>query len=103
LVVQQLKLSTLEYGKRLWRPFVATMIMATVLEILKMNLQLTPATTSYLLALICCVLLGAVIYPSVLYFLWRLAARPNGAERFCLERLEGAMGRFGIRVNLVGG
>jgi hypothetical protein len=45
---------------------------------------------------------GAVIYTAALYLLWRLAQKPDGAEKFCLTQAERMMEKFGFRINLLG-
>ena len=102
LVVQQLKLSTVEYCTRLWRPFVAAAIMAAAVLVFKMNLNLPAASSAYILALLAAALLGALVYAATLYLLWIWSSRPSGAERYCLERFEGIMRKFGIGINLIG-
>jgi lipopolysaccharide exporter len=101
LITRQLKLSPKGYCARLWRPFVAGMVMVLTLFVLKRSLAPTQETTAYVLALLLCVALGAIVYTGALYGLWRLASRPEGAERVCLERLEKMILKTGLKVRLV--
>ena len=55
-----------------------------------------------MLALLLCAAAGALAYVLTLYALWRGAGRPEGAERFAFEKLQGALARVGLRIDLVG-
>ena len=101
LIARQLKLSIKSYGARLWRPFVAAFLMALSVYFLKRNLTLGNDTTTYILALLLCVAAGAIVYACALYGLWRLASRPEGAERACLTRVEQVMHKLGLRIIFV--
>jgi lipopolysaccharide exporter len=102
LIARQLKLSAWEYGARLWRPFIAASIMASTLYVLKNNFTLGHESAPYVAALLLSIAVGVVVYFCSLYVLWRMAARPEGAERFCLVHAEKMMARMGFRVNLLG-
>jgi O-antigen/teichoic acid export membrane protein len=101
LIAKQLQLSALAYGARLWRPVVASLLMVIALLGLKRQLTLANETHAYVLALLLCVAVGAVVYGAALYLLWRLSSRPEGAERTCLERAEQVCRKFGLRLRLV--
>jgi lipopolysaccharide exporter len=102
LIARQLNLSITRYGSQLWRPFVACLAMALGVYATKGVLGSSQQVASMLTVLFACVFAGAATYVSVLYGLWRLGGRPNGAERFCLSSIEQACLRVGFRVNLVG-
>jgi O-antigen/teichoic acid export membrane protein len=102
LIAKQLKLSVREYGARLWRPFVAASVMAVALYVLKSNFTLGHESAPYVAALLLSITVGVVVYFCSLYVLWRTAARPEGAERFCLVHAERVMAKMGFRVNLLG-
>jgi hypothetical protein len=40
-----------------------------------------------------CAATGALLYTLVLYGLWRAAGRPDGAERFAFDKLQGLCAR----------
>jgi lipopolysaccharide exporter len=101
LITRQLRLSLKGYTARLWRPFVASLVMTLTLFALKRTLPLGQGTGAYVLALLLCVAVGAIVYSLTLYLLWRLASRPDGAERVCLERCEQLLRRLGLRISLV--
>lgn len=100
LIARQLHLSAFDYAARLWRPALASLAMAAALLLLKRQFALGHETHLYVAALLLCVLLGAVVYAIALYALWRLAARPPGAERACLERAEQLLRKCGVRLTL---
>jgi lipopolysaccharide exporter len=102
LIARQLQLSLKGYGARLWRPFVAALIMAFTIYVLKRNFSLEHQSAAYVLALLCYITLGAAVYICALYVLWRMASRPDGAERFCLVRAEELMHKAGLKVSLIG-
>lgn len=101
LIAKQLKLSTLGYAAHLWRPAAAALAMALAIIGIKRELTLPNETHAYVLALLLCVAVGAVVYAVAVYLLWRLAGSPDGAERVCLERAEKVVHKFGLRVKLV--
>ena len=55
-----------------------------------------------MLALLLCAAAGALVYVIVLYAVWRLWKRPDGAERHAFGQLEKLLRKARIRVNLVG-
>jgi O-antigen/teichoic acid export membrane protein len=100
LITHQLKLSLRGYCARLWRPLVAGIAMLLALNSLKGVLQPGHATHALVAALLTCVAAGALVYAAVLYLLWRLSGRPDGAERACLNQFERLMRRAGVGVSL---
>jgi O-antigen/teichoic acid export membrane protein len=102
LIARQLQLSVREYGARLWRPFVAAAIMTLGIYLLKQNFSLAHDSAQYVMAMLVSIAFGAVIYTAALYLLWRLAQKPDGAEKFCLTQAERMMEKFGFRINLLG-
>jgi lipopolysaccharide exporter len=101
LIARQLDLSARGYGARLWRPVLAALIMAAAVFALKSRFTLAAETPAYVLALLVCVAVGALVYALALYGLWRLSARPMGAEQICLMRAEQMLQRIGLKVCLV--
>lgn len=72
----------------LWRPLVASSLMAaTVLAVFPRSAERV-GTWPNVLALAGAVALGALVYSVLAYAAWRLAGRPDGAERWLLERLQ---------------
>lgn len=102
LIARALSLRPTAFGARLVRPLIAALAMAACVLLLKSQLHLRPLTLHYLLALLLCAAAGALTYVLMLYVLWRGAGRPDGAERFAFEKLQGALARAGLRIDLVG-
>jgi lipopolysaccharide exporter len=102
LIMQQLKIPLREYGAKLWRPFAACAAMTLAVHAIKSALPPAPQTGATVLALLICLAAGAMAYTLTLYGLWRLTARPEGAERFCLLRIERVLGSVGFKVDIVG-
>lgn len=100
LIARQLHLSAFAYGARLWRPALASLVMAAVILLLKRQLTLGHETHLFVAALLLCVAVGAIVYGATLYALWRCSSRPNGAERACLDRAEQLVRKCGWRVTL---
>lgn len=100
LIAHQLKLSLPAYLARLWRPLLAGLAMALALFAFKRVLVPGQTTAALVATLVAGIAFGALVYGAVLYLLWRLAGRPESAERTCLAQLEQAMHRAGVRVNL---
>lgn len=101
LIAKQLRLSAVRYAGRLWRPFVAACTMGAGVIVLKGRLSVGPETHSYVIALLLCIAAGAMIYAATLYLLWRLASKPSGAERYCLDRAEHVLRKFGLSWKLL--
>jgi lipopolysaccharide exporter len=101
-ISRRLKISVRNYGAKLWRPFAASGAMVLVVAVLKTGVHPEPQIAAYFLALLLCVSVGALTYMAAVYGLWRWAACPDGAERFCLTRIEQAFGKAGFRVNIIG-
>jgi lipopolysaccharide exporter len=101
LVAKQLKLSSMAYAARLWRPGLAALAMALFVFVLKRQLTLANETHTYILALLLCVAVGALVYSGTLYLLWHLTGRPEGAEHECLLRGEQMLRKFGLNWKLV--
>jgi O-antigen/teichoic acid export membrane protein len=100
LIANQLKLSLRGYFAHLWRPLVAGAAMVLALDALKAVLQPGQATPALVAALLTGVACGALVYGAVLYLLWRLSGRPDGAERVCLTQMEQLMRRAGVGASL---
>lgn len=102
LIARQLALSAASFVGRLVRPLVASLIMAAVVLGMKSGFVLKSETAPYMMALLLCVLAGAVSYSLSVYFLWRLAGCPQGAERAGFGKLEKMLHKLGLKVNLIG-
>lgn len=92
-----------EFAGRLWRPIVASAVMALAVRALPFVQPVNGRiSAAYDLALL--VVVGAVIYGAVMLLLWRLSGRPEGAEHFVVKhagafiakagRLVAGMSRF---------
>jgi lipopolysaccharide exporter len=100
LIARCLKLSPTEFGKRLVRPLLAGLAMAGVLMLVKQTFTLEPVTLDYVLALLFCVAVGAVVYGTTIFVLWRLAGAPEGPEHFVVLKLEQLLAKVGIKLTL---
>jgi lipopolysaccharide exporter len=101
LIHKQLNLSTMGYAARLWRPAAAVVLMTLAVHAVKRQLTLGAGTYAYVLALLLCIAVGALVYSLSLYLLWHLSGRPEGAEKECLLRAEQALRKFGLSLKLV--
>jgi hypothetical protein len=95
-----LKISAREYATKLSRPFAACAVMAVAVYGIKIFVDPEPQLAALLSALLLCVVGGGLTYSLVLYGLWRFAARPDGAERFCLSRMEQLLARAGLKIRI---
>ena len=86
-----------DVGGIVWRPLAATAAMTACVLAARPHWA-TPADTfgSNLLSLLTASAIGAAAYCVVDMLLWRLSARPDGAERFVLERLRNVAGALGL-------
>lgn len=101
LVARCLDLNGSTFMRELVRPLAAASIMALAILALKSQLVLRHETLDYVLALLLCVAVGALVYVMVLYVLWRLFAQNGGIERHAFLTLQGMLGKAGIRIKLV--
>lgn len=97
LIARQLQLSSIAYAARLWRPFVASSVMAVTILAVKWQLQTAVNTPANVISLLLAVGLGVLVYAAALYTLWRLSSRPDGPEQICLDRLGNLMPWLRIR------
>jgi lipopolysaccharide exporter len=74
-----------EIALRIWRPSVAALAMTAAVK-----LGGADAISSVGLRLLCDVTVGAVMFTMVLFALWALAGRPDGAERILTRQLASA-------------
>lgn len=102
LIAKSLNLSALDFFMKIFRPLLASGIMGLAIWSVKVNLELRHLS-SYILALIFCILLGALVYFFALYVLWRLASRPNGPERFCFSQMDSMQRKLRTKFNLARG
>ncbi len=102
LIARCLTLGPTAFAARLARPLVAALAMGACVLLIKANLTLRLVTLDYVLALLLCAASGALAYVLVLYALWRGAGRPEGAERYAFEKLQAALAKAGVRIDLVG-
>ena len=101
LVAQCLNLSATRFCRELIRPLTASLVMMAVVVAIKSQLVLRHETLDYVLALLLCAASGALVYVTAMYLLWRIAGRPEGAEEFTFRRVQGMLGKIGIRLKLV--
>jgi len=103
MVARCLDLGWTTFCRRLVRPLLAALVMAGAVLAVKSQLRLRHEVTfDYIVALLVCVGVGGLVYAISLYLMWRLAKSPQGPEHYGFARLQGALGKLGIRVRLVG-
>jgi len=73
-----------------WRPLAATAAMAVALLVASL-----PDGLPVLVSLVTKIAIGAAVYISAVFVLWYLARRPDGAERYVLQKLQAFRGRRG--------
>jgi lipopolysaccharide exporter len=100
LIARSLQLSALQFLKKIVRPFLGALAMAGVIVLLKSQLSLDKVTYQYVIALLLCVAVGALVYGLVIYALWRLAGAPEGPEDFVVQKVEQILRKIGIRIPL---
>lgn len=98
LLARYLELSGTAFARCLARPFLAALIMAALVLLLKHSITLPASTVAYLAMLLACVALGATVYVLALYLLWRGAGQPPGPEQVVFGKVLAALGRLGIRL-----
>lgn len=101
LIARCLNLSATEFLKKILRPFIAALAMSGAIMLLKQTLTLEPVTYQYVLALLLCVAVGALVYGTAIYLMWRLSGAPEGPEEFVVRKVEQALRKAGISVALV--
>lgn len=102
MVAQCLGLGYTQFCRALVRPLIASGAIGAAVFAVKSQLTLRQHSLDYVLALLLCAAVGALVYVIVLYAVWRLWKRPDGAERHAFGQLEKLLRKAGIRVNLVG-
>lgn len=101
LIARCLNLPTTEFLRKIVRPFIAALVMGGVIMLLKQTLTLEPVTHQYVLALLLCVGVGALVYAATIYIMWRLAGAPDGPEEFVAGKVEQVLCKVGITLKLV--
>jgi lipopolysaccharide exporter len=71
----------------LWRPVSGAAVMAGILVWVQLTVDFEAGVLNQIKALLLLVATGAVTYCAVVFALWRLVNRPDGAERFLSERV----------------
>jgi lipopolysaccharide exporter len=94
VIFRHLGISVVEYGRRMWRSVVATVGMATVIAIAEANLPGGHDVTSALFSLAILVPTGAVTYVVLMFAMWHLCGKPDGAERTLFNQCSGIVGIY---------
>ncbi len=99
LLFRLLDLSVARFLREIWRPAVATIAMYAAVTTFTGWAGTAAGMPGQTGRLIGAMIVGALVYTAVLLFLWRLAGRPAGAERFVADKLRarlgnGALGRL---------
>jgi lipopolysaccharide exporter len=100
-LARYLALGYLEFGARIARPLLASLLMVAAVLGLRASVTLPPSSGAYLAMLLAAVALGALVYGLTLLALWIGAGRPAGSERFLFGKVQGALAKAGIRLPLV--
>lgn len=82
-----LRVQTKDLLRTHWRPTIATIVMAVVLYWVQLAYSFGTDFFGQVQALVLLVAIGGVTYGGTVLGLWVLAKRPNGAERFLLDRI----------------
>ncbi|QYF95065.1 lipopolysaccharide biosynthesis protein [Massilia sp. PAMC28688] len=101
LIARSLQLSGTDFLRKIMRPLVAALLMGGAIMLLKSSFALDKVTHQYVLALLLCVAVGALVYGGAVYLLWRLAGAPEGPEEFVVQKVELVLRKAGIRVSLM--
>lgn len=101
LIARCLDLSTRHFLRTLYRPMLASLVMAGAVLLVKSTLVLRQVTLDYVLALLLCVVVGAAVYVAVVYLMWRAAGRPLGPEDFGFTKLASALRKLVINFRAV--
>jgi O-antigen/teichoic acid export membrane protein len=102
LLVRCMELSARTLGASLLRPLLASLLMGGAVYLFKGVLPAAHGSGGFLLALLACVALGAVVYMGASYLLWRGAGRPAGAEQVVLSKIVAAVRRAGGKLGWQG-
>jgi hypothetical protein len=88
IVARVLQMPLLSVFIAMWRPLMATAVMAVAVLLLQSawTSAVTPADLAAHLA--ANVLLGMCTYASAIFCLWHIAGRPDGAGQFVLQRVQ---------------
>jgi PST family polysaccharide transporter len=89
VVFKQLKITVVDYVRRIWRPVVATVLMAAVVTIIEDILGVGHDVASALLRLSIGAGIGAATYVILIVVMWWLCGRPDGGERILLNKVSG--------------
>ena len=100
LAQRLVRLPTPDLIEALWRPFTAGASMAAFLGAFRQVVVFPSGTGGEALALMACVVLGAVIYAAVLFTLWATAGYPKGAEATIVEFAGARLPRWPVLVKL---
>lgn len=84
-----LQLRMLDLTREFYRPFIAGALMYLVVRHIAVIWPVDQQSAASLaLPTLACVALGVVLYSATMYILWRIAGRPDGAERRALAFVE---------------
>lgn len=89
VVLRRLGIRAREFGDRLWRPVLASAVMAYAVLLLLDWISDATSSLQALPVLAAAVAAGIVVYVVAVGCLWLLAGRPRGAERLLITRIAG--------------
>lgn len=101
LLFRYLKITPRRMLRRVYRPILASGGMAYGIWTANNFITLSDAVIAHAaMKLIVCFGIGIALYSAFIYILWRIALQPRGPELIFLTKLEGALRKFGININL---
>jgi len=87
-VFRMIDLSTRQFGRAVWRPLVAAVVMYVIVTLFVDAVDRPASSTAIdALHLLTAVAIGAACYVAGVLALWALSGRPEGGERFALSQL----------------
>jgi PST family polysaccharide transporter len=91
MLLARLHVSAREYGTHLWRPLVATALGAALVNITAGTGGPVASFSKAMVHLLGGLAVGAVAYPLLLWMLWQISGRPQGAETAIGRRIGDAI------------
>lgn len=87
LLFGRLELSYMRFVSRVWRPMVASALMAAIVQLVLLSMPSGSAIQSAT-ALLAGVVVGVLSYALAVLLLWQASGRPEGAEAILIRRLK---------------
>ena len=87
MICRTLKIKLGELFAKIWRPLAATSVMFYMTFIYIYGQEYTGDFSNSIIALAIAIIIGIVTYTGCVLLLWKLAARPDGAEKMIIDQL----------------